>query len=128
MEHRENHAVYSSVQYNLLFAHAIEVYVSAFYRIYVCISDIFFKFFAGYRLCDHVISEHNTLNFLECSLYCLRKPSDCKSINYKARKHQHPSKNCQLNNATKTAHPENLLPDKSYDYYEPLAVQKVLSV
>jgi hypothetical protein len=93
---------------------------------YTCISDIFFKFSAGYRLCDHVISEHNTLNFLECSLYCLRKPFDCKSINYKARKHQHPSKNCQLNNATKTAHPQNLLPDKNYDYYEPLVVQKVL--
>ncbi|CAB4034419.1 Hypothetical predicted protein, partial [Paramuricea clavata] len=75
---------------------------------------------SGYRLCDHVISEHNTLNFLECSLYCLRKPSHCKSINYKARKHQHPSNNCQLNNATKTTHPQNLLPDKNYDYYQPL--------
>ncbi|CAB4007175.1 Hypothetical predicted protein, partial [Paramuricea clavata] len=77
-----------------------------------------------YRLYGHVISEHNTLNFLKCSLYCLRKPSHCKSINYKARKHKHPSNNCQLNNATKTAHPQNLLPNKNYDYYEPLTVQK----
>jgi hypothetical protein len=81
---------------------------------------IFFKFSAGYRLNDHVISEHNTLNFLECSLYCLRKPSDCKSINYKARKRQHSSKNCQLNNATKTTHPQKLLVDENYDYYEQL--------
>jgi hypothetical protein len=73
------------------------VCVSASYEIYTCISDIFFTFYSGYRLCDPVIGEHNTLNFLECSLYCLRKPG-CKSINYKARKHNHPSKNCQLNN------------------------------
>ncbi|CAB4034420.1 Hypothetical predicted protein [Paramuricea clavata] len=83
-------------------------------------SALFKLSMSGYRLCDHVISEHNTLNFLECSLYCLRKPSHCKSINYKARKHQHPSNNCQLNNATKTTHPQNLLPDKNYDYYQPL--------
>ncbi|CAB3981088.1 Hypothetical predicted protein [Paramuricea clavata] len=50
----------------------------------------------------------------------IQKPSDCKSINYKARKHQHPSTNCQLNNATKTKHPQNLQADKNYDYYEPL--------
>jgi hypothetical protein len=92
----------------------------------LAISDIFFIFSAGYRLCDHVINEHNTLNVVECSLYCLKKPSHCKSINYKARKHQHPSNNCQLNNATKTAHLQNLMLDKNYDYYEPLAMQKVL--
>ena len=103
------------------------VCVSASYQIYTCISDIFFTFPSGYRLCDHVIGEHNTLNFLECSLYCLRKPG-CKSINYKARKHNHPSKNCQVNNATKTAHSQNLLSDKNYDYYEPLALQKVLLI
>ena len=102
------------------FSHAIEVNIRVFSPFSTCISDIFLKFFVGYRLSGHVISEHNTLNFLECSLYCLRKPFGCKSINYKARKHQHPSTNCQLNNATKTKHPQNLQADKNYDYYEPL--------
>ena len=114
-------AVFTLVKLNSNFSHAIEVSLSAFCQIYTCLSDIFFKFSAGHRLCDRVISEHNTMNVVECSLHCLRKPSVCKSINYKARKHQQPSRNCQLNNATKTTHPQNLLPDKNYDYYsEPL--------
>ena len=80
----------------------------------------FHRILTGYRLTGPVFSEFNTLNFLECSLYCLRKPSDCKSINYKSRKHQRYSINCQLIKATKTTHPQNWLPDENFDYYEPL--------
>ncbi|CAB4021589.1 Hypothetical predicted protein, partial [Paramuricea clavata] len=107
----------------ILFLHLLLLYTKTCSSLH---SSALFKLsMSGHRLCDHVISEHNTLNFLECSLYCLRKPSHCKSINYKARKHQHPSNNCQLNNATKTTHPQNLLPDKNYDYYQPL-MEKII--
>ena len=115
--YRDHRTQRKSDEQNLLFPHGIEVCVSAFYRIDTCVSNIFFNF---RKVTDYVISEHNTLNFLEYSLYCLRKPSHCKSINYKARKHRHPSTNCQLNNVTKITHPQNLLSDKNYDFYVPL--------
>ncbi|CAB4006041.1 Hypothetical predicted protein [Paramuricea clavata] len=83
----------------------------------------FHRILAGRRLTGHVISELNTY-LVECCLYCLRKSSDCKSINFKATKHQTHSKNCQLINATKTSHPQNLLADKNYDNYELLALKK----
>ena len=60
------------------------------------------------------------VNVLECSLNCVRKACDCRSINYKARTHQLYSKNCQLVNVTKTTHPQNLLPDENYDNYQPI--------
>ena len=86
--------------------------------------DIFLK---GHRLTGNVIHELNTLNLLECSLYCIRKPSECKSINYRATKRLDYSINCQLINATKTTHPQNLLPDENYDYYEPI-LEKVFLI
>ena len=60
------------------------------------------------------------MNVLECSLNCVRKACDCRSINYKARTHQLYSKNYQLVNVTKTTHPQNLLPDENYDNYQPI--------
>ena len=71
----------------------------------------------GHRLMDNVVSEYNSLSVLECSLYCLRKFPECKSINCKGTKRQ---KICQLNNATKSTHSRNLVADKIYNYYEPL--------
>ncbi|XP_028411438.1 noelin-like [Dendronephthya gigantea] len=80
-----------------------------------------FKFsMSGHRLTKHVVSERGTSNLLECCLYCLRKPSVCKSINYEARQHEQNSKNCQLINATKSTCPQNIMPDANYDYYEML--------
>ncbi|XP_028411402.1 noelin-like [Dendronephthya gigantea] len=75
---------------------------------------------SGHRLTNHVVSERETSNVLECSLYCLRKSSVCKSFNYKARKREQNFKNCQLNNATKSMNPQNILQDNKYDYYEML--------
>ena len=74
----------------------------------------------GHRLSGHAIHELNALNLLECSFYCLRKQSECKSINYKETEDQDFSVNCQLINATKTTHPKKLLPDANYDNYEPI--------
>lgn len=75
--------------------------------------------FAGERFKNHVISQHETANVLECSQYCLRK-SYCRSFNFKVKRRTHQSdlKNCQLNNATKRTHPQNSFADKNYDYYE----------
>jgi hypothetical protein len=82
--------------------------------------NVFHPILTGHRLTGNVIRELNTLNLLECSLYCIRKPSECKSINYRATKRQEYSINCQLINATKTTHPQNLVADESYDNYEPI--------
>jgi hypothetical protein len=73
----------------------------------------------GHRLTGNVTRELNSLSLLECSLYCIRKPSECKSINYQATKRQD-SINCQLINATKKTDPQNLVADESYDNYEPI--------
>lgn len=72
---------------------------------------------SGYRLAKHVTTELHTFGVLECSLYCLSNASICKSINYKARNHQQDSKNCQLNDATRATHPEDLQDDQNFDYY-----------
>ena len=50
----------------------------------------------------------------------MRKPSECKSINYRAKQRQDYSINCQLINATKTTHPQNLWEDRNYDNHEPI--------
>ena len=76
------------------------------------------KRISGSRLNGHVFGEVDTFDALECSLRCLQERELCKSINYKARKHQRNSKTCQLNNATKNTHPNDELMDKEYDYYE----------
>ena len=86
--------------------------------------NICHQIFTGHRLTGNVIRQLNALNLLECSLYCIRISSDCKSINYRATKRQDYSINCQLINATKTTHPQSLLANKNYDYYE-LIVEKV---
>ena len=80
--------------------------------------NIFHPILAGHRLTDNVIRELNTPGLLECALYCIRKPSECKSINCRATKRQDYSINCQLINATITTHPQNLQADENYDNYE----------
>ena len=92
--------------------------------------NIFHQIFTGHRLTGNVIRELNTASLLECSLYCIRKPSECISINYRSTKREDYSINCQLINATKTTHPHNLLAHENYDYYEPILdiVQKVSTV
>ena len=79
---------------------------------------IFHQILTGHRLTGNVIRELNTLSPVECALYCIRKPPECKSINYRETKRQKNSINCQLINATKTTHPQNLLADENYDNYE----------
>jgi hypothetical protein len=78
----------------------------------------------GHRLTGPLIKELNTY-LAECGLYCLAQSPDCKSFNYKSRGHHMYSKNCQLINATRKTHPQNLLHDENYDYYEQLALSKV---
>ena len=82
--------------------------------------NIFHQILTGHRLTANVIRELNTPRLLECALYCVRKPSECKSINYRATKRQDYSSNCQLINATKTTHPRDLLAEENYDHYEPI--------
>ena len=74
--------------------------------------------FLGHRLSGYLVSEHRTMNVLECSLHCLQKSSTCRSINYRAQGRQDLFKNCHLNNATKATHPQNLQLDENFDYYE----------
>ncbi|XP_028410623.1 glycine-rich cell wall structural protein 1.8-like [Dendronephthya gigantea] len=81
-------------------------------------NEIFF--IEGCRLINHVVGELHTANILECSLNCLRKSPVCKAINYSENKQQSNLPNCQLINATETTHPQNLLLDKDYDFYEKL--------
>ena len=81
--------------------------------------NIFRQILTGHRLTGNVIREMTTLNLLECALYCIIKPSEYKSINYRASNRQDYSINCQLINATKTTHPRNLLADANYNNYEP---------
>lgn len=73
---------------------------------------------AGGRLTDNVISEHDTLDFWECALFCLEKFSLCKSINYRERNNESHSKNCELNKASKASYSLSLLDDENYDYYD----------
>ena len=81
--------------------------------------SIFHQIFTGHRLTGNVMGELSTSSVIECSLYCIQKPSECKSINYRDTKRQD-SINCQLINATKTTHPQNLIADGNYDNYEPI--------
>ncbi|XP_028411447.1 noelin-like [Dendronephthya gigantea] len=104
--------------FQILFAYLILVCVKA--SASLDSSAVFKISTSGHRLTNHVVSERETSNVLECSLYCLRKPSVCKSFNYKARKREQNLKVCQLNNATKSMNPQNILPDNKYDYYEML--------
>ena len=83
---------------------------------YICV----FIFILGHQLTKHAISEHKASSVTECVQYCLRKSSSCKSVNYKSRQNQDSSKNCQLNNATKSIQPQNLMVNDGYNYYEPL--------
>ena len=82
-------------------------------------------FFLGHHLTKHVISEHKASSVTECAQYCLRKSSSCKSINYKSRQNQDSSKNCQLNNATKSDQPQNLMVNDGYNYYETLLTKVI---
>jgi precorrin-6B methylase 2 len=77
-------------------------------------------FHPGRRLTANVIGEMNAVSIIECALYCIQKSSECKSINYRATKRRDYASNCQLTNATKTTHPQNLLADENYDNYEPI--------
>jgi hypothetical protein len=63
--------------------------------------------FLGHRLTKHVFIQHKTASVTECAQYCVREISACKSINYKSRRNQDSSKNCQLNNATKFIQPQS---------------------
>ncbi len=81
----------------------------------------------GHRVSGPVINELNTY-LAECGLYCLAKAPDCKSFNYRSGDHHRYSKNCQLINATKKTHPQNLLPDENYVHYEQLTLPKVFKV
>ena len=82
---------------------------------------IFHWILTGHRVSGPVINELNTY-LVECGLFCLAQASDCKSINFRSGDHHRYSKNCQLINATKKTHPQNLLADENYDHYEPLEV------
>ena len=103
-----------------------------FRREWVHLSTYMHQYFSsnstGHRRTGNVIRELNTP--LECSSYCIRKPSECKSINYRAMKRRDYSINSQLINATEAAHPQSLLADQSYDHYKPIVVtvQKVSTV
>ena len=76
--------------------------------------------FIGHHFSNQIISEHKTASITECALNCLTQRSSCKSISFKSGQKQYPSKNCQLNNATKFTHPQNLIVNVDYNYYEPL--------
>ena len=78
---------------------------------------IFHWILTGHRVSGPVINELNTY-LVECGLFCLAQASDCKSINFRSGDHHRYSKNCQLINATKKTHPQNLLADENYDHYE----------
>ena len=75
---------------------------------------------AGHRLAGDLTCELNAVNLVECLLHCVRKPSDCKSINYRPTKRNDYSINCQLVNATKKTHPQNVVLHQSYNNYEPM--------
>ena len=77
-----------------------------------------FKHSSGSRLAGHVFRELETLDVLECSFKCLEDHVQCKSVNYKDRKNEQYSKNCQLNDASKRTHAQDEITDENYDYYE----------
>ncbi|XP_028397795.1 ficolin-2-like [Dendronephthya gigantea] len=89
-------------------------------------TETFVKIASGNRLDGHVLSQHRTESVMECAQLCLRKRFSCKSINYKSlnRKNQNSSKNCELNDATKTGQLQNLKVDMEYNYYESFAKPK----
>ena len=103
----------------LVFPHALKKDMAYSFKVRFNTS---YKFLAGGRLTEFVIGEHDTLDFSECTFFCLENSSWCKSINYQRRKNKSFARNCQLNNASKTSHPMSLLADKNYDHYEQLEV------
>ena len=81
----------------------------------------------GHRLSNSLIYEKEVYSGMDCAHLCLSEHPQCKSINYeKQKKLQHGGRRfkCQLNNKTKTMEPKELVPDSSFNYFEPMKVSQ----
>ena len=61
---------------------------------------------------------------MDCAHLCLSEHPQCKSINYEEEKKQHGGRRfkCQLNNKTKVMEPKDLVPNSTFNYFEPFTV------
>ena len=61
---------------------------------------------------------------MDCAHLCLSEYPQCKSINYEKAEKQYGWRRykCQLNNETRRTKPKELLPDSTFNYFEPVKV------
>ena len=91
----------------------------------IIIPDILLSFLQlGAQLDNNVMKESETYSVIECAHLCLSDYPLCKSINYETNNEICPSSRhkCQLNNATKSLQPENLVKDEGFNYFEMIQV------
>ncbi|XP_028418890.1 ALK tyrosine kinase receptor-like [Dendronephthya gigantea] len=69
-------------------------------------------------LAGHVIRKCLALTALDCAHECLAERPACKSINFITIEQADSVMNCELNNATKSAHPIKRYLAKNVNYYE----------
>lgn len=79
--------------------------------------NILLSSFPGSGLVGHVIRRCDALGALDCAQNCLAEHPVCKSVNFN-KKESGVGKNCELNSATKSEHPQKLQPMKNVNYYE----------